>query len=222
MSRETVVWTTSMPASRSASASSAWVASCRSPTSRMIAPWRSNLSIEHLGEHGQCLPGLLGADRERRRQAQDLLAGRADEQTALAAGVDHLGGEPIELHAEQQAAASDLDDAGEGGQAGGQQSPGRMDGREQLIVDGVADGDRRRACHRVATEGGAVIAWFEGAGPVLGDEQAAERKAVREPLGERDRVGTHLELLEAEEGTGAPDAGLNLVEHEHRSKLVGE
>src|ERR671934_163063 len=54
MSRETVAWTASMPSPRSASHTSACVASSRSRTSRRMAPWRSNFDITH-SMHAMCI-----------------------------------------------------------------------------------------------------------------------------------------------------------------------
>ena len=93
--------------------------------------------------------------------------------------------------------------------------------REQRVVD------RRRttasaAAHDdgIAAERRAVVAGHERAGRVVGDEQAADRQAVREALGERDELRAHAELLEGEERAGAADAGLHLVEGEQRAELA--
>ena len=65
-----------------------------------------------------------------------------------------------------------------------------------------------------------MVAGHERARRVVGDEQAADRQAVREALRERDEIGPHAELLEGEERPGAADAGLHLVEGEQRVELA--
>ena len=88
----------------------------------------------------------------------------------------------------------------------------------------MASHDRARsgAGDRVAAEGAAVIAGRRDPGGAVGDEQRADRQAVREALRERDRVGRDAELLPGEEPAGPADAGLHLVEDEQRAVLVGE
>ena len=68
---------------------------------------------------------------------------------------------------------------------------------EQLVVDRVDDGARRGARDRVAAERRGVVAGLEARRCVVGDEQRADRQAVREALRERDRVGPHAELCQA-------------------------
>ena len=67
-----------------------------------------------------------------------------------------------------------------------------------------------------------MVAGLEGAGSVVCDEQAADRQAVRETLGERHELRADVELLEGEEAAGAADAGLHLVEREERAELLRE
>ena len=86
--------------------------------------------------------------------------------------------------------------------------------REQLVVDRVDDGAGGRARDRVAAEGRGVVAGDEAARRAVGDEQRADRQAVREALRERDRVGADAGALPGEELAGAADAGLHLVEDE--------
>ena len=88
-----------------------------------------------------------------------------------------------------------------------------------IVVD---DGAGRRAGDRVAAEGRARGRPARTAGALVGDEQRADRQAVREALRERRRIGPHAELLPGEEAAGAADAGLHLVEDQHRAVLVGE
>ena len=91
-----------------------------------------------------------------------------------------------------------------------------------VVVDRVDDGARRGARDGVAAEGRGVVAGHEAGRRLVGDEQRADRQAVREPLRERDRVGPHAVRLPGEELAGAADAGLHLVEDEQRAVLVGE
>ena len=67
-----------------------------------------------------------------------------------------------------------------------------------------------------------MIARLERAGGFVGDEQAADRQAVRESFRERDRVRPHIRLLVREERARSTDAGLHLVEDEQRAVFVGE
>src|SRR5262249_10596137 len=88
------------------------------------------------------------------------------------------------------------------------------DGGEQLVGDRVDDGARRRAGDRVPAERARVVTRLECAGRLVGNEQAANRQTVCEAFGERDAVGPHAEVLEAEERPRSPDARLYLVEDE--------
>ena len=65
-------------------------------------------------------------------------------------------------------------------------SDGRANVREQRLVDRVDDGTGGGARDRVAAEGRGVVAGLEAGRRVVGDEQRADRQAVRESLGERD------------------------------------
>ena len=51
----------------------------------------------------------------------------------------------------------------------------------------------------------------------LAHEHHADRHPATEALGQGHDVGHHRRLLEGEEGAGAPDAGLDLVEDEERA-----
>ena len=119
------------------------------------------------------------------------------------------------LEREQQAGAADRQRFGELGAA-------LPDVLEQLLVDSLDDGARSRADDRVAAERRRVVAGLEADRSVVGCEQRADRQAVREPFRQRDEVWADAELLEGEEGAGAADPGLNLVEAEQRAVLGGE
>ncbi len=88
--------------------------------------------------------------------------------------------------------------------------------REQVVVDRLDDGARGGAGDGVAAEGRGVVARDEPGRGAVGDEQRADREAVREPLGERDRVGADAGPLPGEELARAADPGLHLVEDEQR------
>ncbi len=204
MSRETVVCTTSWPWRRRApAASSVCVEIGRSSTSRRIAACRSlrDSSRRHLR---QDLEGT------RRPPPRSTTSGGARRRTF---------GPDVRQTSPASSAASTTGCAGPSSSAptsrpaprtsatpGSVREPGRRAARrsrerccEQLVVDRVADRAGGGADDRVAAEGRAVVAGRERAGGVVGDEQAADRQAVREPLRERDELRTHAELLEREE-----------------------
>ena len=84
-----------------------------------------------------------------------------------------------------------------------------------LLHHGAAD----RGRERVAVEGAALVAMLEAA-HVLVRDQRAERDAAAEPLAERHDVGRDAGMLEAEEFSGAADAGLDLVEDQQRCRCA--
>ena len=160
--------------------------------------------------------GLLRRDRQRRRDPQRRLARGADEQAVLERRGRDRERRAAELDREQQAGAADVLE---------RRLEARADlahVREQVVVDRVDHGAGRGAGDGVAAEGRGVVARDEAARLAVGDEQRADRQAVREPLRERDRVGPHARVLPGEERAGAADPGLHLVEDEHRLELVGE
>ena len=59
-------------------------------------------------------------------------------------------------------------------------------------------------------------------GGVADREARADRQAAAESLGQRDDVGGDAVVLVGEEGAGAADAGLHLVEHQQRAVLGGD
>ena len=129
----------------------------------------------------------------------------------------------VELGADEQAGAAHLDDVRQRRRARRaaarrSRAPARAARRRSRRTTASA------AAHDdgVAAERRAVVAGRERARRVVGDEQAADRQAVREALRERDELRPHAELLEGEERAGAADAGLHLVEGEQRAELVRE
>ena len=81
--------------------------------------------------------------------------------------------------------------------------------------------DRRRRDRR-ARVGAAVIARLEHGGDVGARPARSDRHPVAHRLGQRDHVGAHAGVLEAEPATGAPEAGLDLVDHHQRADLVAQ
>ncbi len=67
-----------------------------------------------------------------------------------------------------------------------------------------------------------MVSGDECAGGVIRDEQAADRKPVCEPLGQRDEIGPDAELLVCKERPGSSDAALDLVEEEERPVSLGQ
>ncbi len=65
-----------------------------------------------------------------------------------------------------------------------------------------------------------MIAGRERVRRLVGDEQAADREAVRERLRQSQQVGADSDVLPREEPSRAPDAGLHLVEREQRAEVV--
>ena len=203
MSRETVACTASRPSSRSASATLglrrelplADEAQDRALPLELVvtpAPPRAASSA--------CVD-LVAGDRQRRRQAQDGLAGRADEQARARARPRRPGRPGGRARApSSRPRAAHLDHAGK------RASPARAravraDVREQRrrrssSTTAHGRGARRPGCRRRSSRGRRARS---RSGAAVGDEQRADRQAVREPLRERDRVGPDAELLEGEE-----------------------
>src|SRR5919106_1360906 len=162
---------------------------------------------------------LLGADGQRRREAENVVAGCEHDESALAARLHDVGGRAIDHGAEEKPAAPYLQDSGEARKRVHEHGALLAHVREQLVVDRVHDGAGGGTRHRVPAEGGAVVPGLERTCGFVGHEERAHRQPVGEALGERDEVRAHAELLEGEEGAGATDAGLDLVEGEERGEL---
>ena len=94
-------------------------------------------------------------------------------------------------------------------------------GEQALVLDDADDGERRRGGHRVAAEGGAVLAGAEQRRGVLAQgHRGADREAAAQALGEGDDVGhdaaADVRQVVRHPGAGAAHAGLDLVEDEQR------
>ena len=200
MSRETVACTASMPSARSASATSACVESGCCWTSRRIVA----LPLE-LRRHASTSPSRSSASVASSVVSVSGGVSRSVCSPALpitrpcssAASTTGRGG-PVELDGEQQAE---------------RRAPRRTRrGRAQSCADSsrtcasssssIVSTTAQAAAHATGLPPN-VEAWspgLEAGRRVVGDEQRADRQAVREPLRERDRVGPHAELLPREEG----------------------
>ena len=129
---------------------------------------------------------LVAGDREWRREPQDGLAGRADEQPGLETGGGDRAGGTIELGPEHQAAAADLEDARQGREPGGEPLALPAHRREERVVERVDDGARSGAHDRVAAERAGVVAGLE-AGRRARRRRGARRSAGRSPGPSRAR-----------------------------------
>ena len=187
MSRDTVACTASMPAARSASATSAWVESGCCWTSRRIAPWRSNFvrHPDHLGEQvdGEC--GLVGRDGQRRREAQRALAGGADTSPCSSARSTTGPAGRSSSTASSSPRPRTSPNCASAVRRNAEVARTCASRSSSIVVDDGAGGG---AGDGVAAERRGVVARHEAGGRVVGDEQRADRQAVREPLRERDGV----------------------------------
>ncbi len=96
-----------------------------------------------------------------------------------------------------------------------------VDARQQLLrfveydcAEAAGDG--------VAAERRAVMSRLHDAFERCAGEHGAERQSAAERLRQRDDVRHDAALLKREERTGAPEAALDLVEHEQRAGRVGD
>ena len=203
MSRETVVCTTSWPSLRSASASSVCVEIGRSRTSRRIAACRSwrfiafSTSVEGL----ERTVDLVVADDERRREAQDVRAGReADE-----AGVERRVDERLRRarRARRRRAgrrrAPRRRAAGRRGRRGAarrSRAPARAASSSIVVARPRA---RRRTTTGLPPN---VEPWSPGANAPAASSATSRQPIGRpfaSPLASVTRSGSHAELLEGEE-----------------------
>ena len=90
------------------------------------------------------------------------------------------------------------------------------------LVERRLDVERRRRRERVAAEGRGVRARLEPARDLLVGEHRADGHAAAQALRERHDVGHDALVLEGVEGARASDAGLHLVEDQHRAGLGAE
>jgi len=122
-----------------------------------------------------------------------------------------------DLEREQQSATTHLAVAelsGDGPQAVREVEPGRDDHLKELrLLDRLDHGASDGGHERIAVEGTALVAVFEAADAVGGDERR-EWDSATQPLAQRDDVGLDARMLVAEEAAGSSDAGLDLVDDE--------
>ena len=227
MSRETVVWTTSNPSSRSAAATSACVDSAWSRTSSRIACCASRrLGPRHqvVARAPLTMPSASSTsawrDDERRRQPQHVRAGREHEQPLLCGRRRPRRRGTVETRAEQETPPAHLDHAGHARQAGVQLGAARPHVGEELLVDRLHDRAGRGAGDRVAAERRAVVPRHQASSCAFRHDERPDRQAVPETLRERDEIGLDTELLVGEERPGATHAGLHLVDAEQRPDLA--
>ena len=205
MSRETVAWTASIPIARSASATSACVESGCCCTRRRIVPCRSNFVVTRAPPSGVgCRAPLRRAQRQRRRQAERVLAGAADHETVLERGLDERA-RPGRSSSTASSSPSPRT-APNGARPGASCAETLAHVREQRVVDRVDDGAGGGAGDGVAAEGRRVVAGRKAGRCIVGDEQRADRQPIGEPLRERDGVRPNAVGLPGEERAAPPDA----------------
>ena len=106
-------------------------------------------------------------------------------------------------------------------------SPASVDALEQpLVLDDVEHRERGRARERVAAERRRVRTRRGRRSPcaslVAGHAWRRSGTPPPSPLASVITSGAHVLLLVAEEGAGAADAGLHLVEDQHRAGVVAQ
>ena len=89
-----------------------------------------------------------------------------------------------------------------------------------LGLDRVQHGQRGGAGHRVAAERAAVVALAQRGPGVAEPDAGADRQPAAQPLGQGEHVRPDLLRLVREPGAGAPDAALDLVQHQQRARRV--
>ena len=193
MSRETVVCTTSWPASRSALASSLL------RRDRALARRAAGSRPAVHGGPASC-PSTSGEDLRApsRRRRRSIVSGGVSRSTRSPA---ESTTSPRSRHAATTGAAGRSSSAptrrprprtsctaGSEASPPASPRPALPHVGEQVVVERVADGARRGAGDRVAAERRGVVAGREAAGRLVGDEQAADRQAVGEALRQRDEL----------------------------------
>ena len=93
---------------------------------------------------------------------------------------------------------------------------------EARLEHGVEHRAADRHRQRIAAEGRSVRAGRHALRRLLGGEQAAEREAAADALGDRHDVGRDAGPLMREQLAGAADAGLHLVEDQQQAVLVAQ
>ena len=213
MSRETVACTASSPSSRSARRRRSASRAGRSPTSRRIAPCRSNLFTR--------APPRVGRGRGRAPRSETVSGGVSRRTLSPAVPTrDPAARQPATTGPPDGRARRPAAGRGRGPRRPPEAPrarpraarPSRARTRAARLVDRLDDRAGGRARDGVAAEGAGVVARHEPFGRAVGDEQRADRETVCEPLREHERVGRDAELLPGEEAAGAADARLHLVE----------
>jgi hypothetical protein len=127
----------------------------------------------------------------------------AEQQTASAASFDQWGVDLSDRGAQLLAADGGVGD-------------------ESRAIDLAEHGQGGRRRERIAAEGRAVRARVEEvAGGAEGDERA-DREAAADALGDGDRVGHDVLVLEGEPGAGATRARLDLIDDQQRTVTRGD
>ena len=156
-----------------------------------------------------------------------MLAGRAAEDAAHAAGVNNLLGRALHLHPDEQPAAAHFEDLRI---ALHQRLKALLEERahllgvveQALLLNDIEHRKGGGAGNGVAAEGRAERAGVEQVGEVGAGEAGAEGKAAAKRLGQGEHIGLDAKLLPGEEGAGAAHAGLHLVHQEQEVVLLAE
>ena len=121
-----------------------------------------------------------------------------------------------------EAPAADLAEAMPGGeflQFALQEKPGVGRSFQKLRLADLPKHCESRCAHqRIAIESAALVAMFE-AGSRFRRQQCRQRHAAADALAERHDVGFDFGVLVVEELSGAPHAGLDLIEDEQQAVL---
>ncbi len=172
---------------------------------------------------------LLTVDDERGCQAGDRAVGVLAQHAVLEQGLyegarAHALG--IQLHADQQPAATHVGHHGAGVGAQALQLVGAH-GRRAIGQALLREHRERRQAHRraqrVAAERAAVVAGAQHAHHFLaGAEGRHRQQPAAQRLAEDDGIGLHVLVLAGEELAGAPQAGLHLVGDEQHVLLAAD
>ena len=136
-----------------------------------------------------------------------------------------IGG--VELDAEHEAYAADVDDAVVAGREFSELvvevGPDGLDVVEEVgLFDGVDDGDCDCAGQWASAERRAVHARRDGLGGGVGAQHRSHWDAVSNGLREGGDVGEDVVVLVGEPLSGAAHAGLDFIDHEERAGGVAE
>ena len=214
------------PRPRSASASSAWVESCRSSTSLRIAPCRSNFFIPARnrlsGELMVSLPtlprrrrgpqvGLRLGDRQRRREPERRSPAVPTSRLCSSAAWATSGGRPTSTASSRPAP-----------RVSGKQPRAALhcaDVGEQVVVDRLDDGAGGGAGDGVAAEGRGVVAGTNPGG-LVATSSAPIGRPFASPLARVTASGRSGAARRRTRPCGR--SRLHLVEEQHRLELVRE